>query len=93
MSSPIWTATLPEYSPGNWVSAWLAATRMVDRMFGVTIAEQADIVIASTGGYPKDINLYQSQKTIDNAVYAMKPGGVIILLAECPDIQEPQDVL
>ncbi|MGW8193737.1 MAG: nickel-dependent lactate racemase [Desulforhopalus sp.] len=74
---------------GNWVSAWLAATRMVDEIFGVAIKEQADIVIASAGGYPKDINLYQSQKTIDNAVYAMKPGGVVILLAECPDIQEP----
>ncbi len=76
---------------GNWVSAWLAATEMVDDIFGVPIREQADIVIASTGGYPKDINLYQSQKTIDNAVYAMKPGGVVILLAECPDIQEPRE--
>ncbi|HKJ66174.1 MAG TPA: nickel-dependent lactate racemase [Desulfopila sp.] len=76
---------------GNWVSAWLAATKMVDDIFGVPIREQADIVIASTGGYPKDINLYQSQKTIDNAVYAMKPGGVVILLAECPDIQEPRE--
>lgn len=76
---------------GNWVSAWLAATRMVDEIFGVTIKEQADIVIASAGGYPKDINLYQSQKTIDNAVYAMKPGGVTILLAECSDIQEPSE--
>ena len=76
---------------GNWVSAWLAATEMVDEIFGVKIREQADIVIASTGGYPKDINLYQSQKTIDNAVYAMKPGGVIILLADCPDIREPSE--
>lgn len=76
---------------GNWVSAWLAATRMVDDVFGVTITEQADIVIASAGGYPKDINLYQSQKTIDNGVYAMKPGGVIILLAACPDIAEPSE--
>jgi nickel-dependent lactate racemase len=42
-------------------------------------------------GYPKDINLYQSQKTIDNGVYAMKPGGVVILLAECPDIKEPSE--
>lgn len=76
---------------GNWVSAWLEATKMVDDVFGVEIKEQADIVIASAGGYPKDINLYQSQKTIDNAVYAMKPGGVTILLAECPDIQEPAE--
>jgi len=74
---------------GNWITAWQKATKMVDKIFGVKIQEQADIVIASAGGYPKDINLYQSQKTIDNAVYAMKPGGVTIILAECPDIEEP----
>jgi lactate racemase len=74
---------------GNWISAWQKATQLVDQIFGVSIQEQADIVIASAGGYPKDINLYQSQKTIDNAVYAMKPGGIAIILAECPDIKEP----
>jgi len=76
---------------GNWVSAWLEATRMVDDIFGAGIEEQADIVIATAGGHPKDINLYQTQKTIDNAVYAMKPGGVVITLAECPDITEPEE--
>ncbi len=74
---------------GNWISAWQQATQMVDEIFGVEIQEQADIVIASAGGYPKDINLYQSQKTIDNAVYAMKQGGVAVILADCPDIKEP----
>ena len=76
---------------GNWVSAWLDACKMVVDMYGVPIAEQADIVIASAGGYPKDINLYQSQKTIDNASYAMKPGGVSIILAECPLIGDPPE--
>lgn len=76
---------------GNWISAWLKATQLVDQIFGVSIEEQADIVIASAGGYPKDINLYQSQKTIDNAVYAMKKGGIAIILAECPDIKEPNE--
>ncbi len=74
---------------GNWISAWQQATQLVDEIFGVRIQEQADIVIASAGGYPKDINLYQSQKTIDNAVYAMKQGGIAIILADCPDIKEP----
>ncbi len=74
---------------GNWISAWQKATQLVDKIFGIAIEEQADIVIASAGGYPKDINLYQSQKTIDNAVYAMKKGGVAIILADCPDIKEP----
>ena len=76
---------------GNWISAWLEATRMVDGIFGVEIEEQADIVIATAGGYPKDINLYQTQKTIDNAAFAMKNGGAVIILAECPDITEPKE--
>ena len=38
---------------------------------------------ASCGGYPKDINVYQMQKTMDNAACAVRKGGVVILLAEC----------
>ena len=76
---------------GNWVSAWMEATRLVDDMFCVKIDEKADIVIASAGGYPKDISLYQSQKTLDNARYAVKKGGVVVILAECPDIAEPSE--
>ena len=76
---------------GNWISAWMAACSMVERIYGVRVKEKADIVIATAGGYPKDINLYQSQKTIDNACYAMKPGGVSIILAQCPLIQDPPE--
>ena len=76
---------------GNWVSAWMEATRLVDDMYCVKIDEKTDIVIASAGGYPKDISLYQSQKTLDNARYAVKKGGVVVILAECPDIAEPSE--
>ena len=76
---------------GNWISAWLDATRLVDQMYCVRIREKADIAVASAGGYPKDINLYQSQKTLDNTRYALKKGGVAIILAECPDINEPSE--
>jgi nickel-dependent lactate racemase len=76
---------------GNWISAWLEATRLVDDIYCVPIHEKADIVIASAGGYPKDINLYQSQKTLDNARYALKAGGVAVILAGCPDIAEPKE--
>ena len=44
-----------------------------------------DLVIASPGGYPKDINFYQSQKAITHACLFSKPEGVIILTAECRD--------
>lgn len=47
--------------------------------------EKADIVIASCGGYPKDINLYQGIKTLLNMGQAVKPGGTMIFIAQCPD--------
>lgn len=47
------------------------------------IKKPADVVIVSTGGYPKDINLYQAQKSIDNAKHAVKEGGIMIVAASC----------
>lgn len=78
---------------GNWVSAWWDAVELVKDMYGVEIEQQADIVIATAGGYPKDINLYQSQKTIHNAVAAMKPGGASIVMAECPEFDDPAELM
>jgi len=76
---------------GNWVSAWLEATKLVDEVCGFEIEDEADIVVATAGGFPKDINLYQGAKTMDNARYAMKKGGVAIVLLEARDILEPRD--
>ena len=45
--------------------------------------EKAELVIASCGGYPKDINFYQAYKTIYNAHFTVKPSGFLILVAEC----------
>jgi nickel-dependent lactate racemase len=42
-----------------------------------------DLVISSPGGYPKDINLYQSQKALTNASLLTKDGGAVILVAAC----------
>ena len=39
----------------------------------------------SVGGYPKDLNLYQAQKGLDNAKFAVKDGGVVILSASCAE--------
>jgi nickel-dependent lactate racemase len=51
----------------------------------VEIESQADIVMVSAGGHPKDVNLYQAQKALDNASYALRDGGVLILAAECSE--------
>jgi len=44
-----------------------------------------DLVIASVGGSPKDINFYQSQKALSHASLFTRDGGVIILAAACPE--------
>ena len=49
----------------------------------VPIARCADIVLVSAGGYPLDVNMYQAQKALDNAVHAVREGGVIVWVAEC----------
>ncbi len=70
---------------GDYVKAHQEACKFVDSVYGVPIPKKADVVIASCGGYPKDINVYQMQKTMDNAVLAVREGGVVILLAECEE--------
>ena len=50
-------------------------------LYGVGIDEKFDIVVASCGGYPKDICLYQAQKGLNLASQAVKKGGHILLLA------------
>lgn len=68
---------------GDYITAHKQGCKFVESIYGTELVEQADLVIASCGGFPKDINVYQMQKTMDNAVLAVKEGGVIIILGEC----------
>ncbi|MBI2503822.1 MAG: nickel-dependent lactate racemase [Candidatus Latescibacteria bacterium] len=56
---------------------------LVAQRGSVPIPQLAEVVVVSAGGYPKDINMYQAQKALDNAMHAVRPGGVIIWVAEC----------
>jgi nickel-dependent lactate racemase len=68
---------------GEVTAAHREGCRMVAQRGMVPIARKADVVLVSAGGYPKDVNLYQAQKALDNAGHAVRPGGIIILVAEC----------
>jgi nickel-dependent lactate racemase len=68
---------------GDYIEAHLEACRFVASVYGVKISSPADLVIATCGGYPKDINVYQLQKTMDNAWLAVRQGGVVIIIGEC----------
>ena len=70
---------------GDYVKAHQVACEFVDKVYGEVINQKADLVIASCGGWPKDINVYQMQKTMDNASLAVRDGGVVVLLADCEE--------
>ena len=70
---------------GDPVQAHREGCRFLDRLYRVPIARKADIVIVSQGGAPKDLNLYQTQKALDNAAHAVKDGGIIILVGSCAE--------
>lgn len=78
-----------EIVAGHWYEAWEKGCKDLLAMAGVKIKELADVVIASSGGYPKDLNLYQATKCHMNAVFAVKKGGIMIFTLDCEDIKEP----
>jgi len=74
-----------EIVAGELLASWQQGVEISRQIYLYPIKKKAEVVIASAGGYPKDINVYQAQKALENAYQAVKPGGSIILLAECPE--------
>jgi lactate racemase len=68
--------------PGTVMKAAIPA---VQGAFGVRVPEPYDLVIASPGGAPKDVNLYQAEKGLTHAARITRQGGWLILLAACPE--------
>lgn len=70
---------------GDPVAAHRVLCRYLDTLYRKPIPRRADIVLVSQGGAPKDLNLYQTQKALDNAKHAVRPGGIIILIGSCKE--------
>jgi len=70
---------------GDLEQAFYEGVKLVEEMYKIPIERKADIVLASPGGFPADITLFQAYKAVDNALEAVKRGGVIVLAAECPE--------
>lgn len=70
---------------GATYADFLAACREHDAHYRAATHERYDFVLASAGGYPKDINMIQTHKAIDNAAAFVRDGGTLMLLAECAD--------
>lgn len=77
---------LLEAFAGELVATHRRGLQAARSRFFVNADSKYDIVIASTGGYPKDMQLYQALKTLQNAAAFTKPGGTIILVARCEEL-------
>ncbi len=70
---------------GDWISAHRAACDFYAENHTIKITEKRDLVIASCGGFPLDLNMIQAHKALESASSACNEGGTIIFLAECID--------
>ena len=68
---------------GDVTQAHRAGCKFLDTLYQKKIPDRANIVVVSQGGAPKDLNLYQTQKALDNAKHAVKKGGTVILVGSC----------
>ncbi len=67
---------------GDIVESFKQAVEYSKDIYVPRIQRKADIVI-SVNEPPLDIDLYQSQKALQDVEYAVKPGGIIILVSSC----------
>ena len=70
---------------GDVTKAHRELCAFLDTIYLNKLPQAADIVLVSQGGAPKDLNLYQTQKALDNARHAVRQGGIIILIGSCKE--------
>ena len=78
---------------GHWRDTHLQAARCYSHSHFVPVAEKRELVIASCGGFPKDINFIQAHKTIQHASRCLREGGTMIVLAECDGGMGNEDLI
>jgi lactate racemase len=70
---------------GNSYDDFVAACRIHDSYYRDSSGNLYDLVVASSGGYPKDINFIQAHKSVHHAAAFVKDGGKLVVLSECID--------
>jgi nickel-dependent lactate racemase len=68
---------------GDLEAAHMAGVAICEKSWVRKFSKAYDVVFASPGRYPKDIDLHQAQKGMAVAEQITKPGGTIVLVAEC----------
>jgi nickel-dependent lactate racemase len=92
---------------GDILQAHKVGTEFVRKSAMQAVDEPFDVVVTTNSGYPLDMNLYQGVKGMSAGARIIKPGGTLILAAECRegipanspldkllrDVSSPEDLL
>ena len=70
---------------GEPVAAHRQGMELVSQVMLENLDQPVDAVITTAAGYPLDLTFYQAVKGITAASHVVKPGGKILLLAECAE--------
>ncbi len=70
---------------GDYLKAHQAGVEFVRHHVSDSVPEVVDVVITTSAGAPLDATFYQSIKGLTAALSIVKPGGTIILAAECKE--------
>lgn len=70
---------------GDLFMSHMKAADLLDELASVRIEKKYDAVFLSAGGYPKDINMVQTQKSLDRIAPMLKEGAKVFFFAECKD--------
>jgi nickel-dependent lactate racemase len=70
---------------GDLFMSHIKAAELLDEFSEVKPDKKYDLLILSAGGYPKDINMVQAQKSLDRIVPLLDDNAKVIFFAQCPD--------
>ncbi|MGC2660751.1 MAG: nickel-dependent lactate racemase [Bryobacteraceae bacterium] len=70
---------------GDPVQAHSAGVKFVSEALLERLPQPADAVLTTAAGYPLDLTFYQAIKGVTAAQHIVKPGGRILLIAECAE--------
>ena len=77
------TRQIAQVFAGNPVAAHAQGVEFVRTTTLASLATPVDAVITTSAGYPLDLTYYQAVKGVTAASHIVKPGGIILLAAEC----------
>jgi len=70
---------------GDCIKAHRRGCELLDDMKKVKLDHVADITVVSSGGHPRDMNLYQAHKALESVKNTVRPGGTIIWCARAAE--------